>query len=990
MKKKYLLRGLFFLSFFLSCFALSRTLSAAFFDPKLKWQTLQTEHFNIHFHNGEEELAYRMGGISEKVYVKLSAQLQWKPWGRTEVVMVDNTDAANALATTLPYNYVLLFVTSPNGTSSLNYYENWLEDLFTHEFTHILHIDKYGSIVKPLRWIFGKIVTPNGLTPGWVREGIAVYDESEKGRGRNNNSFSDMMLRTDILNKQFLAIDEAVGFKIDWPSSHAPYIYGGAFWQYLADTYGPEKITEFITRYGDSLWLFSLNNKARNTYNNKNFLKLWREWKESLQVKYEKVEEGLKAKGLTSLDKIAHVNGTLLAPTVSPDGKKLVYCKTDKDVSPQIRLLDLESKKDELLLKGRATEQISFSPDGKKIVFSSTGKYKYFYVFNDVYELDLETKKLSVITKGQRASDPDYSPDGKSIVFVKNKSGSTQLYLYDRETKNEKQITQAPSFTQFSNPRFSPDGQKLVVSAWMNGNRDIYIFDLQGKILQQVTHDAAIDNQPRFSADGKWIYFTSDRSGISNIYKIFIDSDKGVTQPEEAPHRIAARRKRTTKPEPTQLSNVLTGVFYPQPIAGTNKVIVQNYFGRGYDIMEFEETNAGQFVNKQFLTNHSESQAESLPTTSNYKIEKYNPFKKLFIPRYLMPGIYFNDGILVASASIANSDPLGRHIWVGDINYRSDAQFVGGDFIYTYNRWYTPLYVGYNDFVVNYGDVFRTNHQFFEEHKRVFGGVRLPLGWQKLDAYYYFEDRSDDKHVAGPFTSFLNLGKFAGFNLTYTLNRSSKFPASISPEGGPRFRVTLDMSDTALGASHRNQTKVIEADLREYIPIPWAKHHVFALRAAGGYNFGDKIFQGVFRLGSSVGEGVLTEYTPRLYPLRGLPQITFAGEGAMLFSGEYRFPLVYPQRGLGTGPLFLKDLNMALFADYGTVFDNSPKLSEFLLGVGAELRGDFVIGYGLPITGRLGYGIIVKGREFLGGLTDPLTKTSIKNGVIILQLGTSF
>lgn len=979
------------------CLLLFYTTSAraAFFDPKLKWQTISTQHFNIHFHNGEEDIAYRMAGITEKVYAKLSPKLEWKPWLRTEVVLVDNTDAANALATTLPYNYILLFVTSPDGNSSLNYYENWLEDLFTHEFTHILHIDKYGGIATPFRWIFGKVVTPNGLTPGWVREGIAVYEESVNGKGRNNNSFSDMMLRTDILNNKFIPIDQASGHLIDWPSAHAPYIYGGAFWQYLANTYGPEKITEFITRYGDSIWVFSLNNKARKTYDNKNFLKLWKEWKLSLTEKYQKVETELKTKGLTPLQSLVHVDGTLQAPTVSPDGKKLVYSRTDKNNPPEIRIYDLENKIDERLYKGRMTDQMSFSPDGKKIAFSAIGKYKYFNVYNDVYEIDLETKKLGVITKGKRASDPDYSPDGKSMVFVENKVGSTQLYLYDRESKEEKPLTQAPPFTQFSNPRFSPDGKSIVVSAWMNGNRDLYIYDLQGKITQQLTHDSSIDNEPRFSADGKSIYFTSDRSGISNIYKISL-APTPAPMKKNKKGRIARKSSpQKTAPTLTQLTQVLTGVFYPQPIANSNKIIVQNYFGRGYDVMEFEEKGTQENNNTSITLKASdlsppESQPESLPSASDYPVKKYNPFNKLFFPRYIMPSAFMNDNIWVLSASVGNSDPLGRHIWIGDINYRSDAQFVGGDFLYTYNRWYTPFFVGFNDYVVNFGDVFRTSRAYFEEHKRVYAGLRLPAGQHKLDLYYYLDNRSDDKHVAGAFTPFLNIGNFAGFHLNYIFNRTTRYPASISPEGGPKIRFSLDISDTALGAKRGNQTRIFELDAREYIPLPWSENHVFALRATGGYNFGDKIFQGVFRLGSATGEGFLTDYTPYLLTLRGLPQITFAGEGGMVFSGEYRLPLVNVQRGLGTGPLYLKNLHMAFFADYGTVFDTSPKLNEFLLGVGAELRGNFVIAYGLPITGRLGYGIIVKGREFLGGLTDPLTKASIKNGVVILELGTSF
>jgi hypothetical protein len=81
---------------------------------------------------------------------------------------------------------------------------------------------------------------------------------------------------------------------------------------------------------------------------------------------------------------------------------------------------------------------------------------------------------------------------------------------------------------------------------------------------------------------------------------------------------------------------------------------------------------------------------------------------------------------------------------------------------------------------------------------------------------------------------------------------------------------------------------------------------------------------------------------------------------------------------------------MVFFADYGTVVNDSVTFDKFLLGVGAELRGDFVIGYGLPITGRLGYGIIVDGREFIQGLTDPILGNDIKYGTLILTLGTSF
>jgi hypothetical protein len=81
---------------------------------------------------------------------------------------------------------------------------------------------------------------------------------------------------------------------------------------------------------------------------------------------------------------------------------------------------------------------------------------------------------------------------------------------------------------------------------------------------------------------------------------------------------------------------------------------------------------------------------------------------------------------------------------------------------------------------------------------------------------------------------------------------------------------------------------------------------------------------------------------------------------------------------------------MVFFADYGSVFNGNIDFNNFLMGVGAELRGDFILGYGLPLTIRLGYGIIVLGREFIQGLTDPITGAAVSNGTVIFSLGTSF
>lgn len=1003
--------ALFIFIFLIGGLLFSETSYSAFFDPRLDWKTIQTEHFNIHFHTGEEAIGFKMATISEKIYQELSPQLQWKPWGRTEIVLSNHTEEANALATVLPYNYLLLQVASPHGTSPLNNYDDWLEDLFRHEFTHILHVDKYGGIAKPFHWIFGKTVAPNGLSPAWVREGIAVVEESKNGKGRNNGSFSEMMIRTDILNGQFLKIDQAAGLMIKWPSAYASYIYGGAFWQYLVEHYGEKSIPEFIRRYGDSMWLTSLNNKARKTFDDKNFLKLWEEWKEYLEVKYAKQKEEVSKKGLTHLETLVHIDGNLQSATLSPDGKTLVYNKTDVHRDPEIRIRNLETGEDLRLQKGQITDQISFSPDGKKIAYSALGIYEAFYLYSDLYEIDLTTKKLNRLTKGKKASDPDYSPDGKKILYVKNDLGSSEMYLLDLESKKEKKITESEKFTQFSNPRFSPDGKRIVVSAWMRGNRDIYLYNLEGKIETKLTNNSKINNEPIWSKDGKSIYYTSDRTGITNIYHQRIDSAQAE-----------------------QVTNVLTGLFYPQKFNGSNQMIAENYFGRGYEIVKFDLPNekffpdtkkrrinsfiragaknshtprSGFSSSKRFGTTkafenkesenfslsdlkESDSNENFSSTDSTYTAKKYNPFKKLFVPRYIKPSFQYGAGIAMFFLSTGTQDPLGRHLWNADVNFRTDIKKVGGDFLYTYNRWWTPMYVGFSDYYAAFGPIFGFQTNFFSHNQRVFTGIKAPLGKHKLDGYYFFENDSNESNYPPNLVNQLNLGHYAGFGFNYDFNQAKKYPDSISLEGGPRIHLNAEIDDIAFGAAHGNSVKIIAADVREYLKMPWSEHHVLALRAAGGINFGDKLFQGVFRLGTDLGEGTFDETPSRLYPFRGLPKVSFAGDRLLLFSGEYRLPLLLADRGIATAPIFLNNLHLAFFGDYGSVFNGGVDFNNFLLGVGTELRADFRLAYGVPVTGRLGYAIIVNGREFLQDRKDPITTLSIKDGTLILQFGTSF
>jgi hypothetical protein len=390
--------------------------------------------------------------------------------------------------------------------------------------------------------------------------------------------------------------------------------------------------------------------------------------------------------------------------------------------------------------------------------------------------------------------------------------------------------------------------------------------------------------------------------------------------------------------------------------------------------------------------------------TKLFKSEKYVAFgQSLFRPRFLLPGVMYANDFLYAFLATGGMDALRWHRWSADVNYRTDAKHFGWDFDYTYARYRAMLGFGARDFAVNFGEVYfqatqRQTHLY--EHRRgFFFYTGVPIKSHYFNLAYYYENHMPGVSLTQPEIDSLNLGVFAGFRFAYSYGDSEMPQAAISKENGRTIKLHTTWTNKHFGSGDRNEQVIFSGDWREYIRL--FGHHVLALRAGGGMTWGDKLVQGTFGMGGAIGEGAFASggsYT--YFPFRGLPVSALSKMRALLFSGEYRFPIFAPQRGLGTVPVFLKDISGALLTDFGNAWNahenngaqDSIKtfFNDFLLSVGAELRGNFIIGHGLPVHGRIGYAIIVRNQDRVDYLVDPILGSSIKYGMLIITLGTSF
>ena len=114
---------------------------------------------------------------------------------------------------------------------------------------------------------------------------------------------------------------------------------------------------------------------------------------------------------------------------------------------------------------------------------------------------------------------PAWSPDSRQLAYVSFEGNQSSIFVQTLRTGNRFKVSSKPGIN--GAPSFSPDGRKLVVTlGGVDGNLDIYVLDVNSRRTTRLTTHRAIDTEGTWSPDGDYIYFTSDRSGGPQIYRV--------------------------------------------------------------------------------------------------------------------------------------------------------------------------------------------------------------------------------------------------------------------------------------------------------------------------------------------------------------------------------------------------------------------------------------------------------------------------------------
>jgi Tol biopolymer transport system component len=916
-------------------------------DLTRRWSTVRSEHFEVSYPEPLALVARRVLAVAERSNQALAPLLGHQPKKRVQIVLTDEIDTANGSATPLHYNVIRLHVSAPDDLSELGDFDDWLTILVTHEHAHILHLDNIGGIPRIVNEIFGKVWAPNILQPRWIIEGIATYLESaETAGGRLRSTQFEMYMRMAVLENNILHFDTLNNRTDYWPHGDIWYLYGSRFVSWLVQRYGENIILEMAEWYGHRAIPFSVNRMSKRL-TGKTFDELHALWIEDMRRQYGDVEAAVRAQGMTHARRVTF-RGEFVRGLRFVDNDRLLYYAYDGRSDPQIRRLDLANGDEvQRIVRSAGESYPAVHPSGD-YYFESLDAYKTnIYSYYDLFRFDPRGAwKRRRLTRGLRARYPDISPDGRTITYVRNESSTQSLWIarLDDIEGTQEILVQSERFEQVYTPRFSPDGTKVAYSAWKKeGYRDIQVIDLETREITHVTHDRALDTGPAWSADGSRLYFSSDRTGIANIY---------AWEPATG--------------EVQQVTNVVSGAYTPAPSPDGTRLAYIGYTSRGYDIYVLDlDPSTGRPASPYFDDRPPPSDADALITD---RAGRYTGARTLY-PRFW--GLDLQEDAFGRQLGIftRGEDAARFHDVFARLGISLEEGYVNADLRYTLLRLPPDLSASFFRRVTPRGG-FIVNGQAQPYVEDAYGGrltiaQTIPRSFHanRISASYgltWTRSLSSftgtlDPNFAPPIIPAVGLNADVGLSWTY--NDARRHLYDYTPSEGRTLGASVLFAHPALGS----QFKSIQTSwfIRRFIEMPWAQHHVLALRYAGGAAEDSRGERGAFSLGGFPSTSLIEQLVDFEelggVALRGYPAFSIIGDRFQLLQTEQRFPLTRVLRGPGTVPAFFDRMYGLVFFDYGNAYFGPLDLRAFRKGVGAEILMDFTLGYVQAYTLRVGF-----------------------------------
>jgi Tol biopolymer transport system component len=261
---------------------------------------------------------------------------------------------------------------------------------------------------------------------------------------------------------------------------------------------------------------------------------------------------------LTSPPKSLYGDG---GPAFSPDGQTLAFLRIDGDAVMDLYVVPVaRGEPKPLTADKRLILGCAWTADGREIVFSSnrTGNQTLWRVpatggpprplvgvgdgarcpavsrqgsrlayVQSNHDEDIWRVPLSGTAPGGPATRligstrwdtaPHYSPDGRKIAFASNREGGLDIWVCDADGSN---CVRRTALGRTGSPRWSPRDDQIAFDARAGNNASVYLVAADGGPARALVADGFDNHVPRWSRDGAWVYFRSNRGGAYRLWKV--------------------------------------------------------------------------------------------------------------------------------------------------------------------------------------------------------------------------------------------------------------------------------------------------------------------------------------------------------------------------------------------------------------------------------------------------------------------------------------
>ncbi len=498
---------------------------------KFDFKVMKTRHFDIYFYLQDEQTVKMAGLMAERWYSRLSRMFNHELKGRQPLILYGSSpefqqttvipeilgEGTGGVTESFKRRIVLPYGASLAETDHVIGHE--LVHAFQYDIMAQGHSDQARGNESALR------------IPLWFIEGMAEY--LSIGPVDPNTS---MWMRDAVRIKKLPQIS-----KLDNSYKYFPYRWGQAVWAYITGRWGDEvigKMMKSVGRSGDYQVILEsvLGVKLKQ---------LSADWHKSMQDAYGPLLEKTQVtdKFAKALFKGVETNPYNIAPSISPNGKELVFLSSRDLFSIDLFLADADKGTVKRKIISTAVdphfESIQFiksagswDATGDKFVFGGVAKGRpVLTILNmkkDKIEREIPFGELAEILS------PAWSPDGRYITFSALTGGVSDVFIYDLTENVLKQMTR--DVYADLQPVWSPDGKTIAFVTerfstnleWVDvGHYELALLDVEsGRIQKLLGFPNGKNINPQWTADSKGLYFLSDQNGKTDLYRIDIVSGK--------------------------------------------------------------------------------------------------------------------------------------------------------------------------------------------------------------------------------------------------------------------------------------------------------------------------------------------------------------------------------------------------------------------------------------------------------------------------------